>query len=100
MQGCFVPVRTQSRDDSLCRVGQVRMMAVVLPLVHVRQMYLDERNLDRCQCISQRDTGVRIGGGVDDDEVGLILACRMDAVNERTLVIALKGGTLGAGFGS
>ena len=62
-------------------------------LVYVRQMHFDKRNIDRGERVGQCHAGVRVRGGVDDDEIGGILSGSLDAVYQLTFVIALEKST-------
>src|SRR5690554_5073361 len=53
-------------------------------------MHLDVRNVDRSQCVTQGDAGVRVGGRVDDDEINAFRGSRLDPVNELTFMVALE----------
>ena len=48
----------------------------------------DDRQLGRVQRVEQGNGGVRIGAGVDDD-AGILLACGLNQIDERALVVAL-----------
>src|SRR3546814_18181338 len=61
-------------------------------------MYFDKRNFDGGKRIAQRHAGVRICCRIDDDEIGLILACRLYTVDEFALVIALEGDAMRPAF--
>ena len=67
-----------------------------LSLIQIGQMYFNKRDRDPSQRIADRDAGVRICRRVDDDEIGAVLPGRLDAVNQRTFVIALPRRQLGA----
>src|SRR3546814_1948082 len=61
-------------------------------------MYFDKRNFDGGKRIAQRNAGVRICCRIDDDEIGLILACRLYTVDEFAFVIALEGDAMRPAF--
>src|SRR5690554_6762191 len=63
-------------------------------------MYIDKRNADGGQRVSQGDTGMGVGRGIDDDEIGLVLAGSLNPINELTFVITLKCGQRGTIFSS
>src|ERR1044072_1426616 len=52
-------------------------------------MHLDHRQFGGVQRSEQGDRGVRIGAGIDHD-AGITFACRLDAVDQRALVVALE----------
>ncbi|MNR52760.1 hypothetical protein D3C85_1726620 [compost metagenome] len=61
-------------------------------------MYFNKWDRDPSQRIANRDAGVRISRRVDDDEVRAVLPRRLNAVDQRTFVIALPSCQLGAQF--
>src|SRR3546814_14502661 len=61
-------------------------------------MYFDKRNFYGCKRIAQRNAGVRICCRIDDDEIGLILACRLYTVDEFAFVNALEGDAMRHAF--
>src|SRR3546814_8493883 len=61
-------------------------------------MYFDKRNFYGCKRIAQRNAGVRICCRIYDDEIGLILACRLYTVDEFAFVIALEGDAMRPAF--
>ena len=73
------------------------MMTERLTLMNVRDMNLEERDVDTCQSIPQRHAGMRQAARVDDDGVDMISLCLMDTVDQRSLMIALEAGQFSAG---
>src|SRR5690606_12239147 len=59
-------------------------------------MHFDKRYVDRAQCVAQRNTGMRVRRGIDDDEIDRFLARRLDAIDQLAFVIALKHAACGA----
>ena len=51
-------------------------------------MYLDRRNLDRLQRVENRNAGVGIGRGVDDNPV-CVAVSRLNAVDDRPFMVGL-----------
>ena len=60
------------------------------PRVHVAQVHLDERNLDREQGVAQRDAGVREAGRVEDDERDVAGRRLVDALDQLGFGVALE----------
>ena len=54
-------------------------------------MHFDKRNINRCQRITQCDTGMGECGGINNDEVGLT-ARLLHGIDQFMLGIALQGG--------
>ena len=76
-----VTIYTQAADDALSDVGQKRVLAEFLTLMHVGNMEFDKRDRDSRQGITQGDAGVGEPTGIDDDKVNILLPGRMDAVD-------------------
>ena len=64
-------------------------MAKAFTLEDVGNMDLDDRKLRGVQRVEQGDRGVGKGAGVDDD-AGIAVARRLDAVDQHALVVALR----------
>jgi len=60
---------TEAGDLSKSDPCKIRPMAELFPLMDVGKMYLHRRQADSCDCISDCDTRVGIGGGVNDNSV-------------------------------
>src|SRR5690348_7759635 len=67
----LVAVCAQSDDDADGRRSEHRVPPFGLAGIHVRHMYLDERNGNRAQRIANGETAVRVRPRVDDDAVDL-----------------------------
>src|SRR5690606_27189780 len=65
-------------------------MPECLPLIDMGQMDLDEGDIHRRQPIGQRNTGVWISTSIDNDEIRTILACCVNAIQQRTFMVTLK----------
>src|SRR5690606_35993023 len=89
-QGGFIAIRAQSGDHPDGQVGQIGVMTERLSLVNIGYMHFDERDGDRSQSIAQRDAGMGIGPGINEDVIGAVAARAMDAIHQRAFVIALK----------
>ena len=57
-------------------------------------MHLDEGDGDAEQGIAQRDAGVGIGAGIDNDEGHPLATCGMQAIDQGTFAVALVTGEL------
>ncbi len=73
-----------------CDIAEIRVVPERFAAMHVRQMHFDERNGGRRERVAQGDAGVRERRRVDDGELDLLLACGVDPVDERPLVVALE----------
>ena len=62
-----ISVCTQSRDDTLGEIGEIGVTAERFPGMDVGQMHFNKGDLDGGQRITQGDTGMGEGRGVDDD---------------------------------
>ena len=70
-------------------VSEIRALPEVLPRSDVRQVNLDEGDPDRQQGVAQRDTRVREGRWIEQNEVDALLPRGMNAPDELVLGIAL-----------
>ena len=66
------------------------MLAEAFPRMNIADMNFDKRQRHTKQGITQGNTGVGKGGGVDNDEGRIVLAGGMDAFNQDVLGIALQ----------
>ena len=62
------------------------MVTEGLALHNARNVYLYRWDRDAAQGIGDREAGVRVGCGIDDDAVKLSVS-GLDRINDRTLVI-------------
>ncbi len=71
----------------------IRMMPKRFTLMNIAQMYLNRREGSGGDRISDRDAGMRVGSGIDQDAV--MLSDRgMNRIDQSTLMIRLKGRNL------
>src|SRR4249919_747367 len=105
-QGAFervaVAFGAETADHRAGQVAEVAVLAERLAGMRVGQVDFDEGDLHRRQRIAHRHAGVGEGGRVDQDEVGAVAACGLDAFDQQVLGIALETaqrmpGFLGAG---
>ena len=68
--------------------ADIGVMTEAFTLVDIAEVHFDHRQFGGVQRIEQGDRGVGIGAGIDDD-AGIGLARRLDAIDQRALVIAL-----------
>ena len=87
----FVTVRAQTRDHPDREVGQIRVMTEGFACVDIGEVNFDERNGHRRQRIADRHAGVGVSRRIDHDEIHMIATGLVDPVDQRTLVIVLKG---------
>ena len=59
------------------------------PPGYVGNVYFDGGNAHGLDGIKQRDAGVSVGAGIDDDAVGIAIGL-LDAVDQGALVVALE----------
>jgi hypothetical protein len=98
----FVALGAKTGDNADGDIRKIRMGAERLPPVDIRQMYLDEGDGHRRQGITQGNTGMGIGGRVDDNEADVLLAGRLHPVDQFAFMVALEAfeaDTEGAGTG-
>ena len=67
--------------------------------VDIGYVYLDRGNGHCFQCVENRNRGVSVGGGIDDDAVEFSV-CLLDFVNYCTFVIGLEKLAIDAVFGA
>ena len=65
-------------------------MAKAFALVNIRQMNLNERDVDGGQSIAQYDAGMREACCINDDETNTERGRALDAIDQVAFVIALK----------
>ena len=65
------------------------MVTETLAGVDVADMHFDRRNLHRDQRVMQRDRGVRIAAGVDDDAGRLLRVRLVDEIDQLALAVGL-----------
>src|SRR5947209_7293299 len=65
----LVPVGALTDETRGDQVGDDRFLAPLLALVDVGQVYLDDRDRERLECVMDRPRVVRPGRGIDDDRV-------------------------------
>ena len=61
--------------------------------VNVGDMNFDERDGHPGQGVANGHTGMRVGTGIDKDEIGAVVACRLDAIDQGPFVVALVDST-------
>jgi hypothetical protein len=86
-----VTVNSESANNAVGEIGEVRMLAEFFARTHIRQMDFNECYLRREECIANRDAGVGIGRRVDDDEVDLVGPGLLDAIDDVALAVRLEG---------
>src|SRR6201991_2093905 len=87
----------ETANDPFGEIGEIRMVPERLAAMHVRQVNLDERDTNACQRVPNRDAGMGVRSGVDQDEIGLLVPRGMDAIDEPAFMIALKRREFDAG---
>lgn len=73
-------------EGRACGVG---MVTKTLAGVDVGHVHLDRRDLHREQCVVQRDGGVGIAAGIDDDALHLVPVRLMDEVDQLAFAVGL-----------
>ena len=91
-----VAVCAQAAHQPHGGVGQVGMVPERLALKDIGQMYFNERNAHSGQRIAYRDAGVRVGGRVDDDEIGAVASGSL----RKTVLLTLQCLGLQDAFGA
>src|SRR6266566_4358980 len=88
LQRELIALRTAAGDHAGRTERHVRMVPELLPLMHVRDMYLDYRRLERVQRVQEGDRGVRECRRIDHDPAGG-LPPFVDPVDQLVLAVAL-----------
>ena len=91
-----IAVEAEAADDAAAGGADGAVVAELLALMHVGDMYLDYGRWHGLDGIVQRDARVRICSGIEDDAVD-IEAYGVNAVDEVALVVALVVAYLHAG---
>ena len=97
LNGQAVAVETEAADDALATRADEALVAELLALVHVADMYLDGRCLHCLQGIEQGHAGMGVGSGVEHDAVE-VKPHLVYLVDETSLVIALVVAYLDVGI--
>ena len=84
-----IPIHTQAANNPHSLVAEVAVMSPSLPRMHIRDVQLDERNVDAQERIPNRHAGVGVTTGVDDDNVN-VPASGLDPVDDAALVVGLE----------
>ena len=88
-QRSFVTVSAEADDDADGFVGQIGMMAERFAGVDVGNVYFHKWDVDTADGIADGDTGMGIGAGIDDDEIGFT-ASLMDTADDIAFAVALE----------
>ena len=86
----LVTRRTEACDRAERDVREKRFVAERLAGRDIRQVQLDEWDLDRKQRVAQGDAGVSEGGRVEEDHGDSLVASLIDALDELRLRVALE----------
>ena len=84
----FIAVSAEAADDAQRHRRDVAVVAERLTLVDVGEMHLDDRRFRRLERIVQRNRGVGIGGGIENDAARLAPRL-LDPADQLALDIAL-----------
>jgi hypothetical protein len=90
LQRQFVAVSPKTKKTAICNITEIAGMSKLLPRKRVAQVDFDKRNLNRQECIAQRNTGVCECPWIQNYEGDLIGGCFLHPVNEFVLGVALK----------
>ncbi len=85
-----IPIRTQSRDDALGEIGEIGAAAERFPGMDVGQMHFNKGDLDGSQRITQGDTGMGEGRGVDDDVCDALPGRFLNRVDQYVFGVTLQ----------
>src|SRR5271155_277951 len=85
------PVAVNTEAGKRCESGHrgEGVMTETLARVNVAHMHLDGRDFHRDQCIVQRNRGVRIAAGIDDDPCGLVGMRLVDEIDQLAFAVGL-----------
>lgn len=99
--GRFVPIRTESCYHTHSNVGNVGMMTKWFPFVYVGDVDLDHRHLNTTDGIPNSHRGMGEGAWIHDQDRRVSTAQDgMDAIDNLTFVIGLKGFEVKTQFGA
>lgn len=85
-----VAMAAETNNDAGGNVGKIGMPAEWLAGMDIGQMDFDEGDGNGRQRIAQSHAGMCVAGGIDDDEADLLLAGRLNTVDQLTFVVALE----------
>src|SRR3954451_8807379 len=85
-----VAIDAETGKHCKCGLGGEGMMTEILAGVNIADVHLDGGNLHRHQRVMQRDRGVRIAGGIDDDTGRLRGVCLVDEIDQFAFAIGLS----------
>src|SRR5262249_45870647 len=86
--GKAVTLRAEAGDDTRRHARDVGVLAEGLALVDVGDVHLDDREITSAERVQNRDRGVGVSSGVDDNPAGC-LARLMDPIDELVFAVAL-----------
>ena len=76
-------------SEAKAALAVIRMMPETLAGVDVADVHFDGRDLHPDQCVVQRDRGVGIAAGIDDDAGHLLDAGLVDEVDQLAFAVGL-----------
>lgn len=88
----MIAVGAEADDRADGDIGKTGLVTERLARGHVRQMHFDERQGGGQQRIPQRDTGVGVGRGVEDDAIYALVTRGVNAVDQSAFAVGLKAG--------
>ena len=89
LDGQAIGVEPEATDDTTTGTADHGVVTELLALVDIRDMYLDDRALQRADAVVQGYAGMGVGTGVEHDAVALAKARLLHLVDELTLDVAL-----------
>lgn len=89
LQGELVALRAKSSDSAAGYIGEVRLMAKTFPSENIRQVDLDKGYVNSKQGVAKSDAGMGVGGWIQNDKFDIVVARRMDSLQQLMLCTAL-----------
>ena len=90
-------MRAPPADHACGEVGEIGVVPECFSRKYIGQVHLDKSNADGGKCVPHRNACMGIGCGVDDDEIDLLAAGTLYALDQFGFGIALEQGEHGTG---
>jgi hypothetical protein len=90
IEGEFVSLCSQTTYDPHRYIGKKRFLAERFASKNIGKVNFNERYPGSGKCVTQGNTGMRISGRIDDNEVYFFGSRLLDSVYQLSLSVALK----------
>src|SRR5574343_832868 len=91
IKGQQIALGTKPGDRADSLVGEIRLVAERLAGMHIGQMHLDKRDIQRQHGIAQCNAGVRTRRRIYNQKIKVFATCCMQSLDQRTFMVTLKG---------